>query len=269
MSDGRRKREEKGTFNFVFPKCFDATETARCYIYSTCRKGHAEAPAAFSGNIVGPRTSKTMAGKKPGETGTDKGRTVSFEDSALVERVRKGDMQAFGSLVAKYQDRVYNMILRMCGREADAEELSQETFLRALERIRQFTGRSEFYTWLFRVAANLTISHRRRAVRIHFQSLSTDEQYSGTQADALTAAVATQRDPPPQTMAMTSETRQRVLEALECLDDEFRTVVVLCDIEEMDYTQAAEVTGVPVGTVKSRLHRARCILKDRLADLVA
>ena len=210
-----------------------------------------------------------MAGKKPGQTRASEGRTISFEDSSLVERVRKGDMQAFGSLVAKYQDRIYNMILRMCGRAADAEELTQDTFLRALERIGQFTGRSEFYTWLFRVAANLTISHKRRSMRIRFQTLDPDEARSGTQADSLTAAVAAQRDPPPQAAAMASETRQRVLEALEALDDEFRLVVVLCDVEQMDYAQAADVIGVPVGTVKSRLHRARWALKEKLADLVA
>ena len=217
---------------------------------------------------MGPRASNIAAGAKAGET-KGVGRTVSFEDSALVERVRKGDMQAFGSLVAKYQDRIYNTILRMCGRAADAEELAQETFLRALERIGQFKGRCEFYTWLFRVAANLAISHRRRSARIRFQSLSADEELAGTQADALTAAVALRRDPPPKTAAMTNESRQRVLEALEGLEDEFRLVVVLCDIEEMDYSQAADVIGVPIGTIKSRLHRARCVLKERLADLVA
>ena len=210
-----------------------------------------------------------MAGKKPGEAKAGESRTISFEDCALVERARKGDMQAFGSLVAKYQDRIYNMMLRMIGRAADAEELAQETFLRALERIGQFKGRSEFYTWLFRVAANLAISHRRRGMRIRFQSLSADEECSGTQADSLTAAVASQRDPPPQAAAMATESKKRVIEALEGLEDEFRLVVVLCDVEEMNYSRAADVLGVPVGTVKSRLHRARCILKEKLADLVA
>ncbi len=217
-----------------------------------------------------PRASKTLAGKKtPGKTRAAEGHTLSFEDSALIERVRNGDMQAFGSLVAKYQDRIYNMILRMCGRAADAEELTQEAFLRALERIGQFRGRSGFYTWLFRLAANLAISHRRRSMRIRFQSLSSDDGYRNTQAEALTAAMAGQRNPPPETAAIADETKQRVLEALEALDDEFRLVVVLCDVEDMNYARAAEVIGVPVGTVKSRLHRARCILKEKLADLVA
>ncbi len=219
---------------------------------------------------MGNKASKILAETKAGgRAGTEAVRTISFEDSALVERVRKGDMQAFGSLVAKYQDRIYNLVMRMCGRPADAEELTQQAFLRALERIAQFRGRSEFYTWLFRIAANLTISHRRRGGRVRFQSLSGDAEYGSTQADVLTASVARRRNAAPEAEAMASETRHRVLEALEGLDDDFRLVVVLCDVEDMNYARAAEVLGVPVGTVKSRLHRARCILRQKLADLVA
>ncbi len=193
--------------------------------------------------------------------------TIAFSDAALVEQCRRGDMQAFGSLVAKYQDRIFNMIYRMCGRRADAEELAQEAFLKALERITQFRGQSQFYTWLFRIAANLTISHRRRGGRVRFQSLSGPEEFEQSQADALTAAMARRRSPAPEAAVMAAETHQRVMEALEELDDEFRLVVVLCDIEDMDYAQIAQVLGVPVGTVKSRLHRARCMLKEKLADL--
>jgi len=194
--------------------------------------------------------------------------TISFEDAALVDQCRKGDMQAFGSLVAKYQDRLFNMVFRMCGRRADAEELTQEAFLKALERISQFRGHSQFYTWLFRIAANLTISHRRRAGRVRFHSLSGPEEFEHSQADALTAAMARRRSPSPEAAVSAAETNQRVLLALEELDDEFRLVVVLCDIEGMDYAQIAQVLGVPVGTVKSRLHRARCMLRGKLADLV-
>ena len=193
--------------------------------------------------------------------------TISFQDATLVEQCRRGDMDAFGSLVAKYQDRIFNMVFRMCGRRADAEELAQETFLKALERIGQFRGQSQFYTWLFRIAANLTISHRRRGGRVRFQSLTGPEEFEQSQADALTAAMARRRNPAPEAAVMAAETNRRVMQALEELDDEFRLVVVLCDMEEMNYAQIAHVLGVPVGTVKSRLHRARCMLKDKLADL--
>jgi RNA polymerase sigma-70 factor (ECF subfamily) len=211
-------------------------------------------------NIMTEGPDASVKGKGP------KG-TIAFSDAALVEQCRRGDMQAFGSLVAKYQDRIFNMIYRMCGRRADAEELAQEAFLKALERITQFRGQSQFYTWLFRIAANLTISHRRRGGRVRFQSLSGPEEFEQSQADALTAAMARRRTPAPEAAVMAAETHQRVMEALEELDDEFRLVVVLCDIEDMDYAQIAQVLGVPVGTVKSRLHRARCMLKEKLADL--
>jgi RNA polymerase sigma-70 factor (ECF subfamily) len=223
-----------------------------------------------SGNIVTEHASNIMAEGQTAsiEGGGSKG-TIAFDDAALVEQCRRGDMQAFGSLVAKYQDRIFNMIYRMCGRRADAEELAQEAFLKALERITQFRGQSQFYTWLFRIAANLTISHRRRGGRVRFQSLSGPEEFEQNQADALTAAMAHRRNPAPDAAAVAAETNRRVMEALEELDDEFRLVVVLCDIEEMDYARIAQVLGVPVGTVKSRLHRARCMLREKLADLRA
>jgi RNA polymerase sigma-70 factor (ECF subfamily) len=184
-----------------------------------------------------------------------------------VERARKGDMQAFGSLVAKYQERVLNVVFRLCGRWAEAEELAQETFLKALERLGQFRGSSGFYTWLFRIAVNLTVSHRRRAGRLGFRSLGGGEA-DGSLADSLTSELAQRREAPPTAAAEASETRRRVCQALEELDDEFRMVVILRDIEEMDYGQIARVLEVPAGTVKSRLHRARGLLRDKLADLV-
>ena len=194
--------------------------------------------------------------------------TILFEDELLVERCRKGDMQAFGSLVAKYQDRILNMIYRMCGRWADAEELAQETFLKALERMGQFRGHSGFYTWLFRIAANLTISHRRRAGRISFNSLTSSDDVDGTQAEALTSALAARREASPAAAAEAAENSRRIAQALEGLEDDFRLVLVLRDIEEMDYAQIAKVLELPAGTVKSRLHRARLMLKEKLADMV-
>ncbi len=216
------------------------------------------------------QTSNSMAGGESTGIGgpQPKAATISFEDAALVEQCRQGDMLAFGSLVAKYQERIFNMVFRMCGRRADAEELAQETFLKALERINQFRGQSKFYTWLFRIAANLTISHRRRGGRVRFQSLSGPDEFEQNQADNLTAAMARKRNPAPEAAAMAAEANRRVMEALEELDDEFRLVVVLCDMEGMDYAQIAQVLNLPIGTVKSRLHRARCELRDKLADMV-
>lgn len=213
-------------------------------------------------NIAAAKKAETDAEAGPGEA-------LAFEDTALLERIRRGEMQAFGSLVAKYQDRVFNLVYRMCGHREDAEELSQETFLRALEKISQFRGQSRFYTWLFRIAVNLVISQRRRSGRIKFQSLSGQEDVVLTHTGDPPAAAARGPNPGPQRAAITAETQHRVTAALEELDDEMRIVVILRDVEDMDYGQMSEVLGVPVGTVKSRLHRARCALRGKLADLVS
>lgn len=212
------------------------------------------------------RTSNITAGGRAGsEQRRRGGGTIGFADSVLVERTRTGDMQAFGLLVAKYQDRVFNMVCRMVGRREDAEELAQEAFLKALEKISQFRGQSKFYTWLFRIAVNLAISHRRRGGRIKFQSLDAENNFSATQAGALAEAKGTAS---PECTVMAAEARSRVVEALEQLDDESRIVVLLRDIEDMEYSQISEVLAVPMGTVKSRLHRARLELREKLADVL-
>lgn len=196
------------------------------------------------------------------------GGAIAFDDAALAERCRSGDLRAFEALVAKYQDRVFNLVLRMTGRQADAEELAQETFLKALSKIGQFRGSSSFYTWLFRIAANLAISHRRRAGRIRFRPLDSHDEMGESGDGSRAGALPSLRTPAPDAAAMAAETNQRLAEALEELDEEFRIVVILRDVEDMDYTQIAHVLELPEGTVKSRLHRARCMLRDKLADLV-
>ncbi len=195
--------------------------------------------------------------------------TVSLTEAELVRRCQAGQTEAFAELVIQYQDRVFNVIYRMCNRPADAEELTQETFLKAFERLGQFRGGSRFYTWLFRIATNLTISHRRRLRLVKFHSLNgpADDETSAP-ADVRTAALAARRVPSPEAAAMSRETAEQISGALGELGEEFRVVVVLRDIEDMDYAEISEVLDLPVGTVKSRLHRARGILREKLADLV-
>jgi RNA polymerase sigma-70 factor (ECF subfamily) len=206
---------------------------------------------------VGHRASKPVADPSAQEP-----KPIAFADDVLLDRTRRGDMQAFGQLVAKYQDRLFNTVYRMCPSRQDAEELTQEALVRALEKLWQFNRQSQFYTWLFRIAVNLVISHRRRASRIHWQSLDDDHQ-----ADQASRLVQ-RRVESPEAAAMAAELNRRLEQALNRLDDEFRLLVTLRDIEDMDYRQIAEVLEVPVGTVKSRLHRARCALREELGDLM-
>ena len=195
-------------------------------------------------------------------------RPIVFEDEALLDRCRRGEMAAFGPLVTKYQDRVYNAILRMCGNPDDAEELCQEAFVKALQNIGRFRQDSQLYTWLFRIAVNLTISHRRRGGRAKVFSLDSGGN-GGEQGQRAQDALPDHRQPRPEAAVEADDAHQRVLAAIGELGGEFQTVVVLRDMEDMNYEQISDVLAIPVGTVKSRLYRARCMLQEKLQDLMA
>lgn len=193
----------------------------------------------------------------------------AWAEADLIDQCRRGDTEAFSTLVLRYQDRIYNVIARMVGRSADAEELTQDTFLKAFEKLHLFRGTSRFYTWVFRIATNQALSYRRRGSKVKFISMhASDNEERPAVGETQTAALASRRTPSPEAAAMAQETAQRIDQALLELDEEFRVVVVLRDIETMDYTQIADVLDVPVGTVKSRLHRGRCMLKEKLSDLL-
>ena len=196
--------------------------------------------------------------------------SISFQDTDLVRQVRDGDTAAFGHLVAKYQDRVYNTIWRISGNAEDASDLTQDAFLKALESLGSFDGRAGFYTWLYRIAVNLAISHgrkmkRRKTIPIETQSSPWDVNRQG--AD-LVERLNPDDDGDPQRAASQAEINRIVISALNELEDEHRTVLVLKDIESMDYAQIADILSLPLGTVKSRVHRARMALRDKLRPLV-
>lgn len=187
-------------------------------------------------------------------------------EADLLRRARDGQPDALGELVVRYQDRVYNLMARMVGPGPDAEELAQEAFLKAFEKLHSFRGHSRFYTWLFRIAANLAISHRRRKTRLTFTSLTRRDDDGERQNHEPTAELAARRTPAPDARIIGRETAERLAAAMDALDEDFRVVVVLRDIENMDYAQIGEVLNLPPGTVKSRLHRARNMLRTALAE---
>ena len=200
-----------------------------------------------------PSDEKSWAGQAP-------------DDRDLLAQCRQGDMTAFSLLVEKYQDRLFNTTYRLCGNYQDACELTQETFLRALRGIAGFRGEAKFYTWLFRIALNLTRSHRRRAGRRRWHSL---DQPDGTLELASQASRLGGNDcPDPAERAEQAERNSKVAAALDQLAQQYKTVIVLRDVEGLDYQQIARIVGVPVGTVKSRVHRGRLTLRKYLADLV-
>jgi len=197
------------------------------------------------------------------------GVSVAFDEAVLVELAQRGDSEAFGGLVVMYQDRLYNVISRLCNCPSDVEEIAQEAFLKAFEKIQTFRGKSRFYTWLFRIATNLALTRRRRSKCIKFHSLdAADEKDNLPGSDIVTQTLAEKRNVAPDTAVMAHETAQRIEAAMQELDEDYRAIVVLRDIEDMNYSQIAAILELPTGTVKSRLHRARCILRDKLVDLV-
>ncbi len=193
-------------------------------------------------------------------------KATGLSDGWLVERLKAGDLEAFGKLVVRYQDRVYNAVWRICGHADDAADLTQDAFIKAYESIASFRGQSAFYTWLFRIAVNLAISHRRTRKRKATQSLDAPlgPEVEGSQAATLGQRVPDKVPDDPTAGAESNETHSRVAAALAQLDDEFRAVIVLRDIEGLDYSEIAEVLNIAPGTVKSRLHRGRLALRDVL-----
>lgn len=194
---------------------------------------------------------------------------IQFEDALLVEQCQHGDMAAFGQFVAKYQDKVYNTCWRISGNREDAADLTQEAFCRALESIAKFQGKSGFYTWVFRIAVNLAIEHRRKEQRTVNLIADEDDPMPG-EHQAVNLMRRTGRAEPrgPSAEVQNREAIELVAKALDELDDEYRTAVVLRDIEGFDYGEIAEMLDVPTGTVKSRLHRGRMALRDRLQGLL-
>ncbi|HWL94508.1 MAG TPA: sigma-70 family RNA polymerase sigma factor [Phycisphaerae bacterium] len=190
------------------------------------------------------------------------------DDAALIVACRAGEMRAYGLLVRRYQDRVFNLCWRMCGNRDDAEDFTQEAFVKALQSIDRFADRSRFYTWLFRIAVNVVITARRQSGRRRTFSLEGDaDSNSDGRSDSYRPALAS-NDPRPEDRAMQSEHQGLVLEALNGLDEGHRTVLVLRDMESLGYDEIADILSVPAGTVKSRIHRARTALRDALEPLL-
>jgi len=196
---------------------------------------------------------------------------IAIEDAALVEQTQQGDMAAFARLVVKYQDRVYNTCWRLCGHAEDARDLTQDAFLRALSAIDRFQSKAGFYTWLFRIAVNQALSHRRKQRQGAHLALHEGDgwQLADTQAAGLVRRTGVARREDPGDVLATREAQQAVLRALGEVEDDYRAVLVLRDIEGFDYQQIAEILDIAVGTVKSRLHRARTAMKQKLGPLVA
>ena len=192
-------------------------------------------------------------------------RRINVDDAILVKQCWQGDSAAMERLILKYQSRIYNIILKICADPDDAAELTQETFVKVIENINNFQGRSGFYTWAFRIAVNLTLNYCQRNARLGFSSLDAEqEKYYSSTNQALKELLSDDSSPDPAVLAQDRELCEIAVRSLMKLDDAQRVVVVLRDIEGMNYDQIAKVLDVELGTVKSRLSRARKKLRQIL-----
>jgi RNA polymerase sigma-70 factor (ECF subfamily) len=194
------------------------------------------------------------------------GRPGGPSDEDLVRRTQAGERGAFDLLVLRYKDRIFNLCLQKLGDHEDALDASQEAFLRAYRAIGTFEGKSKFFTWIFRIALNCAFTRRRRRKRGQ-EVLPCSMSGSGGSDDEDRRPDA--GDPPdlrsdPAALALAAEREATISDAIASLDEDHHRIVLLRDVEGLAYEEIAEILDLPIGSVKSRLHRARLALRERL-----
>jgi RNA polymerase sigma-70 factor (ECF subfamily) len=184
----------------------------------------------------------------------------AFDETPLVTRARAGDSQAFGELVSRYQNKIYRLAKHITQNDEDAEDVLQETFLKAYEHLDSFQGNSKFYTWVVRIAVNESLMKLRK--RKGDRTVPLDEPVD-TGEEMVAREIAVWEDNPEQRYSR--EEMQHILdEAVQSLKPDFRTVFMLRDIEELSTEETAEALGISIPAVKSRLLRARLALREKL-----
>jgi len=187
-------------------------------------------------------------------------RVVDLEEKRLIQRARGGDTEAMGLLIHRYQKHVYNLAYRLCGHYDDANDIAQEAFLRVFHSLNHFRGEANFSTWLYRIVTNVFLDERKKQrVRSH-NSL---EEYMELE-DSTVARQIEDPSPGPED-AITAKERSDVIgAAVLSLPETQRVMIVLYHFQERSYEEIAEIMNMPIGTVKSRLNRARLALRNKL-----
>ncbi len=180
-------------------------------------------------------------------------------DQQIVERVQRGDKQAFNLLVTKYQRKIMNVVSRYVSNSGDIADVVQEVFISAYRFLPSFRNDSAFYTWLYRIAVNTAknylTSNGRRSPGVEVD-IDDAEQYDSGEALRDIAS--------PERLLSSDQVRKTVVNALQSLPEDLRTVITLREIEGLSYEEIADVTGCPVGTVRSRIFRAREVIDNHL-----
>jgi RNA polymerase sigma-70 factor (ECF subfamily) len=185
-------------------------------------------------------------------------------DEELVLKAQQGDLHAFDMLVDRYHGKIYGLTYNMTSNREDAEDLTQDVFVKAFEALPRFQGKSSFYTWIYRIAVNKTINYRKKRNRKRALSLDSFDQEIKTD-DVYHDLTA--KGSPLRNMSL-SELQIKLNEALQNLSEKHRTVVVMHDMQGIPHEKIAKVVGASVGTVRSRLFYARRQMQAELAEFV-
>lgn len=191
-----------------------------------------------------------MGNKTPAEQG----------NKILISKAKQGDMAAFEELILQHEKIVYNVALRMMNHSEDAKDISQEVFIKAYRNITNFDERSTFSTWIYRITVNTCIDEMRK--RKGKRNLSLDNELEDEEG-TWKQEVADEGDTPEESL-IRKEEKSEILMALEGISEEYKTVFILRDVRGLSYEEIAEVTGLALGTVKSRISRARNHLKEEI-----
>jgi RNA polymerase sigma-70 factor, ECF subfamily len=190
---------------------------------------------------------------------------ANFDDMALVEGLRQGTEQAYEHLIVRYQQPVYNLVYRLMSDPSDSSDVVQEVFLKIFRNIGAFRGQSSLKTWIYRIAVNEAHNHRRWFSRHRRQEVGLErDEHEHCYQDTLSDP-----GPSPFDLAADHEAHHLIEEALDRLNPAFRTVVILRDIEDLNYEEIAEILQINLGTVKSRIMRGREALKHVLLARMA
>ena len=179
---------------------------------------------------------------------------ISSVNSGLIKKARRGDGRAFSMLIENHERFVFNVVYRITGNAEDARDVSQEAFIKAFKNFESYDESSAFSTWLYRIAVNTAIDYirkRKKENSISFEDYIVDEKNQ-------------KGDSGLEEKVISKEGVKNIISAVNMLDDEFKTVVVLRDMEGMDYKEISDITGLPLGTVKSRLSRGRGKLRQMI-----
>lgn len=179
---------------------------------------------------------------------------ISSVNSGLIKKARRGDGRAFSMLIENHERFVFNVVYRITGNAEDARDVSQEAFIKAFKNFESYDESSAFSTWLYRIAVNTAIDYirkRKKENSISFEDYIVDEKNQ-------------KGDSGIEEKVISKEGVKNIISAVNMLDDEFKTVVVLRDMEGMDYKEISDITGLPLGTVKSRLSRGRGKLRQMI-----